>query len=98
MNNWRENLRLRLLWARDDVRRWIPEIIFPRVEQLRFKFEPRDLWVGVFWDRVNKFRFRDIGGHWEWEVYHIYITIIPTVPLFIEVWFPLEFGPGKEKP
>lgn len=94
MTNRRESLRLRLLWAWDDATRWIPEIVFPRVEQLRFKFDSHHLW-GVFWDRVNKFRFRDIGGHWEWEVYHIYITLIPTLPLFVEVWFPLEFRAGK---
>lgn len=68
------------------------KIILPRIEQLRFKFEPHDLWVGVYWAMKDNSRMRDIDGHWWWEIFHVYITIIPMLPLFIEVWFPLDNG------
>lgn len=31
-----------------------------------FKFEPRDLWVGVFWDRRH-------------DGLHIYVCLLPTL-------------------
>lgn len=63
-------------------------------------FEPRDCWVGVFWDeRVEKQysageRFR-----------HVYITVIPCFPLHIwwyawgpgPVWWPQEPGRPEEQ-
>ncbi|HXI15233.1 MAG TPA: hypothetical protein VNM48_02595 [Chloroflexota bacterium] len=38
------------------------------------KFEPRDLWVGVFWDR------RKSGDTWQWHVY------VCPVPMFVLHW------------
>ena len=35
-------------------------------------FEPRDLWIGVFWKR-------------DCTHIHIYITVIPTLPVLITV-------------
>lgn len=36
----------------------------------RFEFEPRDLWVGVYWDRSPT--------HW-----HVYLTAVPCLPLHV---------------
>lgn len=36
----------------------------------RFKWEPRDLWVGIYWDT---------SGIW----LHIYVCIIPCLPLHV---------------
>lgn len=65
------------------------KLIFPRIEQCYFKFEPRDLWLGVFWDPKDD-ETKIIDGHKWWAVVHFYIIVIPTLPLFVEVWFPLQ--------
>jgi hypothetical protein len=36
-----------------------------------FTFEPRDLWVGVFWDFPNAVRF------------NVYVTVIPCLPYLL---------------
>lgn len=47
-----------------------------KLERVRLKLEPRDAWVGLFWD-VQRFCGR--------ETLHVYICAIPFVPLHIEV-------------
>lgn len=39
---------------------------------LELIFEPRDLWLGVYWNT----------SYWYWEVY---ICIIPTLPIHIRL-------------
>lgn len=39
----------------------------------QFQFEPRDLWVGLFWRRSMA----------EWPIWHFYICLVPMVPLHI---------------
>lgn len=41
-----------------------------RVSEIRIVFEPRDLWVGVYWDR-------------QWFALVVYICLIPMLPLKI---------------
>lgn len=48
----------------------------------RFEFEPRDMWVGVYWDA------RRITGVYDWTHWDVYICIIPMVPLHI--WWVSE--------
>jgi len=45
-------------------------------------FEPRDLWVGVFWDyrRVEPESNVWDGGPWRWRL-HVYICPLPTIVL-----------------
>jgi hypothetical protein len=43
------------------------------VVKAQVKFEPRDLWVGLYWDRST--------FHW-----HIYLCLLPLLPLHI--WWP----------
>lgn len=38
----------------------------------QFQFEPRDLWVGLFWQRTE-------------VAFHLYICVIPLVPLHITI-------------
>lgn len=57
------------------------------------QFEPRDLWVGVFWRR-DRFRGMseawDIGRPsgdrytWPWTL-HIYLCLVPMFPLHISI-------------
>lgn len=44
--------------------------------QLNLQFEPRDLWVGVFWrvHRIERLRFL-----------HVYLCVVPTLPLHLAV-------------
>lgn len=50
--------------------------------QAKFLFEPRDLWMGVYWTPVDQSELWIIGIHRAW---HIYICLIPMLPLFLYV-------------
>jgi hypothetical protein len=41
-------------------------------------FEPRDVWLGIYWDRVEE-------GGGQWTNLYLYVTVIPTLPLMY-VW------------
>lgn len=56
--------------------------------KVQFQFEPRDLWVGLFW-RVNRHPF--------FSTLHLYICVVPTVPLHISILRHSELG-GSMKP
>lgn len=50
----------------------------PRREvQVRWLFEPRDLWVGVYWDIGSKAMYSKLS---------VYICLLPMLPIRIEVW------------
>lgn len=40
---------------------------------VRFEFEPRDLWVGVYWKKPLR-------------RLHLYICLIPTLVIHVEIW------------
>jgi hypothetical protein len=44
----------------------------------QLQWEWRDLWVGVFWRRGESV----IGGP-DWTIKHLYICLVPCVPLHI---------------
>jgi hypothetical protein len=57
------------------------------VEKIKIKFEPRDLWIGVFWDiKDPRGRCKQMKGHLFWKITHFYVTIVPMFPLFVEIW------------
>lgn len=41
--------------------------------QGRFEFEPRDLWIGVYWTLAP--------NHW-----HVYVCFVPCLPFHIWGW------------
>lgn len=55
------------------------------------KFEPRDLWVGVFW-KVDMDRF---GYNLE-QTLHIYICLLPCLPVILE--FTTKVEPYRRLP
>lgn len=48
---------------------------------LFLKWEPRDLWVGVFWDRRRADYWCD-GGHCI-EDLHVYVCLVPCVVMHL---------------
>jgi hypothetical protein len=56
--------------------------------KVQFQFEPRDLWVGVFW-RIKK--RKGVG-----EFLHLYICILPLIPLHITVLWKIENTPEEK--
>lgn len=54
-----------------------------------WKLEPRDLWIGVFWDvKLRDYRVDTYEGYWvtgRWL--HVYVCLIPMVVL--HWWWPL---------
>ncbi len=54
---------------------------FFNVAFLRLLFEPRDLWIGIYWDRgIN-------GSGIKGDFITLYITIIPTLVIKLDLWF-----------
>ena len=45
--------------------------------KVRLQFEPRDLWMGVFWRVTTPFNQE------EWYILHVYLTLVPMLPLHI---------------
>lgn len=51
-------------------RRW--RFIDRKKFKAQFQFEPRDLWVGLFWRRTEL-------------CLHLYVCLLPTVPLHVTI-------------
>jgi hypothetical protein len=49
---------------------------------IELKFEPRDLWVGLFWDRRSAGLWQPMRTEYST---HFYVCVIPT--LVVHVWF-----------
>lgn len=43
--------------------------------KLSIKFEPRDIWVGVFWDKKPK------SVHEKLRLWDVYVCLIPLLPI-----------------
>lgn len=52
-----------------------------RKEVCTLEFEPRDLWIGIYWD-INHSKEHTTYG---FRYLHIYICIIPCFPLHIRI-------------
>lgn len=64
---------MRILW-----RRWLPVQRGPTVptRAVSLLFEPRDLWIGVYW------KIYDDNEH------RVYVCLVPALPLLIQWWGP----------
>jgi hypothetical protein len=52
---------------------------------ITLRFEPRDLWVGVFWD-VRPASYGTAVGHVSADL-HVYVCLVPCFPVhFIRAW------------
>lgn len=48
----------------------------PRLKA-QFQFEPRDCWIGLFWQRTE-------------VAFHLYVCLIPLVPLHVTIALPAK--------
>jgi len=60
---------------------------------MRFKlqgirWEPRDIWIGVYWTKAGRTTTLDSDE----EGYMIYVCIVPCLPLVIRVSCPVSAG------
>lgn len=56
---------------------WNTYFKWPRATEMALLFEPRDLWVGVYWTHPA----------YEQPIIDIYVTIIPTLPVRFRVYY-----------
>lgn len=47
--------------------------------RLRVEWEPRDLWLGIYWTW-------DLDEPTRWTRWRIYLCLLPTVPIIFEWW------------
>lgn len=48
---------------------------------MKIKFEPRDLWVGVFWDRGARITTLETDQ----QQYRVYVCLVPCFPIIFTV-------------
>lgn len=56
------------------------QTVKPKIKTRGIKFEPRDLWIGLFWDHCG---MCSIGGSYHWIT--IYVCLIPCFPIWFEI-------------
>lgn len=54
--------------------------------KVNIQWEPRDLWVGLFW-RVNR--------HDGYNIWHFYLCILPMIPIHVTVLRAGKFSLGQ---
>lgn len=53
---------------------------------MKIKFEPRDWWIGVYWDKNGRVTTIDN----DWDIYHVYVCIIPCFPIYFTFKRPVK--------
>ncbi len=53
-------------------------------------FEPRDLWVGLYWNKEETYVFAEDK---EYTTFKVYVCGVPTLPLVMEWDFPDDIPP-----
>lgn len=54
-----------------------------RIFRCCVELEPRDLWVGVFWDRRQRWRTLPYGRVQRQSTVHLYLCLLPCLPLHL---------------
>lgn len=49
------------------------------------KFEPRDLWIGLFWDREDERNTQEETWPVGVRIWRLYFCILPMLPLVIRI-------------
>jgi hypothetical protein len=49
--------------------------------KVRMDFEKRDAWIGLYWTGGQG--STDLSDGWEWRVLHVYVCLIPFLPLHV---------------
>jgi len=51
--------------------------------KIKIKFEPRDIWIGCYWNKVSFENEPELLGRR--SILKIYICIIPMLPIIFEI-------------
>lgn len=49
--------------------------------KVRIKFEPRDLWVGIFWERIGRTTTLETDR----EQIRVYLCLLPCLPIIFTI-------------
>jgi hypothetical protein len=69
-----------------------------RICRCRVEFVPRDLWVGLFWDRKVDWRLHPHFGVQQRPTLHVYLCLLPCLPLHL-AWATGDWeNPPRSRP
>jgi hypothetical protein len=55
------------------IERTLPQILREKLPSIRVKFEPRDIWIGVYWNKP-------------YYGLEVYICVVPCLPIKLQ-WY-----------
>jgi hypothetical protein len=60
---------------------------------MQIKYEPRDLWVGIFWDRAGRTTTLETDR----QHYRVYVCLVPCFPVIFTISRNIPASPDARK-
>lgn len=61
--------------------------------KLELRFDPHDIWIGVYWKPFTWIHDLNMNGRWGVK---LYICILPMLPLVLSIWTNRELSYAQE--